>query len=293
MASMKKYKTSTIVIMAVAGFMMLMMVLAPLTPLFWGSDDTDQVDYTAQPTPTPDNRIPLGSVGKLINHRFDSIADGLNMSPPGVIGAQYICAEDLEGTQLEPLTYAQPYDRYGTNISKSYRANFLDGARIELHTLNPRKFAFGFIVVPPYRDYLVLFRDRDMFNIMGDPCIMGPRSKVEETVDVIEDENATNSYPYFRELLEEVNLDAPYQAVAMDSPIARQYYDEMHVIDGRCERTITCIGITENTTDSLNELAANTTDDIECNVTFNQGDLDLTIARIAGDFEAVVGAKIY
>ncbi|MEA1945352.1 MAG: hypothetical protein U9N07_08520 [Euryarchaeota archaeon] len=286
---MKKYKTSTIVAIAIAGFMVVIMLLSPLMAFFWGGNDDS--DHTAQPTPTPDDRIPLSRVGKLIDHRFDSIADGLNMSPPGVIAARYISAEGLERTPLEPLMY--PQSIYGTNISQGYLAMFGDGTQVELHTLNPRKFSFGFIVSPGYHDYPVLIRNKDICNIMGDPCIMGPRGKVEETVDVIENENASNSYPYFRELLEQVDLDAPVQMVTMYSPVARQYYDAMRAVDGQCERTIISIGITENATARLNELAANTTDEIECNVTFGEGDLNLTIARITGDFESVMGAEIY
>lgn len=287
---MKKYKTSTIVIMTLAGFMILMMVLSPLIAFFWGSDESDNI---AQPAPESDidDRIPLNNAGKLIDHRFDSIADGLNMSPPGVVVAQYVRAEDLEGT---PLMDVIPYRVYGTNVSHSYSANFRDGTWIGLHTLDPRKFSFEFIVSPSrYNNYMVLIRDKNLCNIMGDPCIMGPRSKVEETVDVIENENAPNAYPNFRELLECVDLDAPYQEVRMYSQIADKYHDAMCPVGDQCERTITCIGISENSTVSLNELAANTTDEIECNVTFDQGDLNLTIARITGNFSAVMDAKIY
>lgn len=277
--------------MTLAGFMILMMVLSPLISYFWVSDESDNI---AQPAPESDidDRIPLNNAGKLIDHRFDSIADGLNMSPPGVVVAQYVRAEDLEGTPL--MVQVPPYGVYGTNISYSYYAYFRDDTLIRLHTLNPRKFSFEFIVSPSrYNNHLVLIRDKNSCNIMGDPCIMGTRSKVEETVDVIENEGAPNAYPKFRELLECVDLDAPYQEVRMYSQIAHKYHDAMRPVGDQCERTITCIGISENSTVSLNELAANTTDEIECNVTFGQGDLNLTIARITGNFSAVMDAKIY
>lgn len=287
---MKKYKTSTIVIMTLAGFMILMMVLSPLMAFFWGNDEPANTDQPA-PESDLDNRIPLNDVGKLIDHRFDSIADGLNMSPPGAVVAQYVRAEDLEGTPL--MEHVIPYRVYGTNVSHSYYASFRDGTWIGLHTLYPRKFSFEFIVSPTRcNNYPVLVRDKNSCNIMGDPCIMGTRSKVEETVDVIENENAPNAYPEFRELLESADLDAPYQEVRMYSQIAHKYHDAMRPVGDRCERTITCIGISENSTVSLNELAANTTDEIECDVTFDQGDLNLTIAIITGNSSAVMGAKI-
>ena len=295
MACMKKYKTSTIVAIVIAGFMVVIMVVQPFMAFFWGGNNNS--NQIAQPTPTPDDRIPLSRLGKTIDHRFDSITDGLNMSPPGVIVARYINSEDLKGTSMESLTYPQTI--YGTNIVQGYLAVFGDGSQIELHQLNPRKFVPRYISITKYKDYPLLMRpERDangnyMFSIMGDPCIMGPRDKVEETVDVIDDKNASNSYPYFRELLERVDLDAPVQMVALYSPIARQYYDAMRAVDGQCERTITCIGVTENATARLNELAANTTDKIDCNVTFGEGDLNLTIVRITGDFKAVVDAKLY
>jgi len=294
---MAKSKKSKVAATAVAGFMVFIMIISALASIYWGSGNDDD-SAAAQPTATPDTRIPLSSVGKLIDHRFDSITDGLEMSPPGAIAVRYIDAEDLDGTPLEPLKYQhlQPYETYGTNIVRSYHAGFWDGTWIELHELYPRKFNFGvFITQSPtrYNDRIVLIRNKDIVNIMGDPCILGPRTKVEATVDVIEDENASNSYPYFSELLLRVDSDAPYQMMAMNSPIASQYHDAMRAVDGSCERTITLIGATENTTAILNKLAANTTDEIECNVTFDQGDLNLTIARITGDYDAAMGARIY
>ncbi|RZN31677.1 MAG: hypothetical protein EF813_12295 [Methanosarcinales archaeon] len=295
---MKKYSNSAVFAMALAAFMVLIMVISPLAAYFWGSDD-DAADPAGQTdlsttVPTPDNRRSLGEVGQLINHPFDSIADGLAMSPPGVVIANYVCTDDLEGTPMEPLIpTTQQHDLYGTDISKAYRAAFWDNTQIEMDKLSPRKFDFGlFIRAPtPYKGYHVLIRNKDMCSILGDPCILGPRSKVEATVDVIDDENASNSYPPFSALLEQVDLDAPYQVVAQNSRVASQYYDAVRVTGDSCERTITCIGITENTTVCLNKLAANTTDSLECNMAFDQGDLNFTIARITGDFDAVMDVK--
>jgi hypothetical protein len=213
--------------------------------------------------------------------------------------AQYVRAGDLEGTPLmKPLMEQQiiiPHEFYGTNISQSYYAGFWDNTWIGLHTLDPRKFTLrSFSVISPskYDGYLVPIRNKDMCNIMGDPCILGPRSKVEATVDVIDDESAPNAYPYFSELLENVDLDAPYQEVRMQSSIANQYYAAVRPVGDMCERTITCIGISENATARVNELAANTTDNLECTVAFNQGDLNLTIITITGDCDAVMDAEI-
>lgn len=298
MTRMAQYKTSTLIILTLAGLMILMMVLSPLMPLFWGDDEPDNA---AQPTSQPDSdtRTPLDDFGKLVDHPLDSIADGLNASPPGVVGAHYVRAGDLEGTPLmEPLAKQNiviPHEFYGTNISHSYYAGFWDNTWIGLHTLDPRKFTLGsFSVISPskYDGYLVPIRNKDMCNIMGDPCILGPRSKVEATVDVIDDDSAPNAYPDFGGLLENVDLGAPYQEVRMYSSIADQYYAAVRPVGDGCERTITCIGISENATARANELAANTTDNLECAVAFKQGDLNLTIITISGDCDAVMAAEI-
>ncbi len=300
---MAKYKTSTLIILTLAALMILMMVLSPLMPLFWGDDEPANA---AQPTQPPGSaaRTPLDEFGKLVDHPLDSIADGLNASPPGVVMAQYVHAGDLEGTPLmEPLVERQiiiPHEFYGTNISQSYYAGFWDNAWIGMHTLDPRKFAFEYIALRPYEydNYHMFIRPQKdvngdyMCNIMGDPCIIGPRSKVEATADVIDDESAPNAYPNFGGLLESVDLDAPYQEVRMYSSVADQYYAAVRPVGDGCERTITCSGISENTTARANELAANTTDNLECAVTFNQGDLNLTIITITGDCDAVMAAEI-
>jgi len=300
---MAKYKTSTLIILTLAALMILMMVLSPLMPLFWGDDEPDNAAQPTQPLGS-DARTPLDEFGKLVDHPLDSIADGLNSSPPGVVMAQYVRAGDLEGTPLmEPLAKQNiiiPQEFYGTNISHSYYAGFWDNTWIGMHTLDPRKFAFEYIALRPYEydNYHMFIRPQKdvngdyMCNIMGDPCIIGPRSKVEATVDVIDNESAPNAYPNFGGLLGSVDLDAPYQEVRMYSPIADQYYAAVRPVGDGCERTITCIGISENTTARVNELAANTTDNLECAVAFNQGDLNLTIITITGDCDAVMAAEL-
>jgi len=299
---MAKYKTSTLIILTLAALMILMMVLSPLMPFFWGDDEPANAAQSQQTS--PDARTPLGDFGKLVDHPLDSIADGLNSSPPGVVMAQYVHAGDLEGTPLmEPLVKQNiiiPHEFYGTNISHSYYAGFWDNAWIGMHTLDPRKFAFEYIALRPYEydNYHMFIRPQKdingdyMCNIMGDPCILGPRIKVEATVDVIDDESAPNAYPNFAGLLENVDLDAPYQEVRMYSSVADQYYAAVRPVGDGCERTITCISISENTTARANELAANTTDNLECAVAFNQGDLNLTIITISGDCDAVMAAEI-
>ncbi len=301
---MKKYETSKIIAIAFAVLVVLSvlsMALGSLMPLFWGDDEPANAAQSAQP-PGSDGRTPLNDFGKLVDHPLDSITDGLNSSPPGVVMAQYVRAGDLEGTPLmKPLVEQQiiiPHEFYGTNISHSYSAGFMDGSWIGLHTLYPRKFAFGYVALQPYEydNYHMFIRQSAngeyMCNIMGDPCIVGPRSKVEATVDVIDDESAPNAYPDFKRLLMAVDLDAPYQEVSMYSPIANQYYDAVRPVGDVCERTITCIGASENTTARVNELKANMTDNLECAVAFNQGDLNLTIITITGDCDAVMDAKL-
>jgi len=291
---MMKYETSKIVAIAFAVLVVLSvlsMVLGSLMPLFWGDDEPDNAAQSQQTS--PDGRMPLDNFGKLVDHPLDSIADGLNASPQGVLMAQYVRAGDLEGTPLMERTV--PHGFYGTNVSDSYSAAFMDGSQIGLHTLYPRKFALELFFYSPssqYQNYPVLIRDSKMCIIMGDPCIFGPRSKIEATVDVIDDESAPNAYPDFKRLLESVDLDAPYQEVRMYSPIANQYYDAARPVGDVCERTITCIGASENTTARANELRANTTDNLECAVAFKQGDLNLTIITITGDCDAVMAAEL-
>ncbi|MEA1870009.1 MAG: hypothetical protein U9N09_07705 [Euryarchaeota archaeon] len=288
---MAKYKTSTIIILALAGIMILLMILSPLMPLFWGDNEPDNAGQSTS-QPENDGRIPLNNFGKLVDHPLYSVADGLNASPPGVLMAQYVRAEGLEGTPLAEQIV--PQGLYGTNVTDSYVAVFGDGSQIRLHTLYPRKLVLGSSIVAPskYEGYLVLIRNKDLCNIMGDPCILGPRSKIEATVDVIDNESAPNAYPYFGELLENADLDAPYQEVGMYSSVTNQYYNAVRPVGDVCERTITYIGISENTNARVNELAANMTDNLECNVASNQGDLNLTIITITGDCDAVMDAEM-
>ncbi len=109
---------------------------------------------------------------------------------------------------------------------------------------------------------------------------------------MIDDESAPNAYPDFEDLLMAVDLDAPYQEVSRYSSVANQYYDAVRPVGDGCRRTIAYIGISENVTARANELAVNMTDNLECAVAFNQGDLNLTIITITGDCDAVMDAEM-
>ena len=66
------------------------------------------------------SHIPFSQIpGKHINHKFNSIVDGLNMSPEGIMSAIYIDLQKSKGTPLETLFKSKDLkDFYGVDVTK-------------------------------------------------------------------------------------------------------------------------------------------------------------------------------
>jgi len=73
--------------------------------------------------------------GKKVQHEFNSIADGLAMSPEGPVSAQYIDFQRTKGTPFESALGAQQITQYlyGGDITKRFAADYFDGRHVELH----------------------------------------------------------------------------------------------------------------------------------------------------------------
>ena len=84
-------------------------------------------------TPAVENNsstIPFSQIpGKQIHHQFNSIADGLNMSPDGVIGAEYVDLQKAAGTPMEQIFEDLKSRKflYDADVTKLYVANYAEG----------------------------------------------------------------------------------------------------------------------------------------------------------------------
>jgi len=84
--------------------------------------------------------------GKQIHHEFNSIADGLNMTPKGVISARYVDLQRTTGTPFEQLfgNITMMNSFYGADVTKSYDASYANGNGsngFELHEIPEHKIS--------------------------------------------------------------------------------------------------------------------------------------------------------
>ena len=79
--------------------------------------------------------------GKQIHHQFNSISDGLNMSPEGVTSAMYVDLQRTTGTPMEMIfgNKSMMKSIYGADVTKRYSTRYADGNEFELHQIPEQK----------------------------------------------------------------------------------------------------------------------------------------------------------
>ena len=121
------------------------------------------------------------------------------MSPEGVISANYVDLQKATGTPMEQVlgNVKMMKSLYGADVTKRYGASYADGSGFELHQIPEQKILIPWRAVP-YNDYNLLARTnntQDIWNVVGNPVILGPRQNIENVIDVLEG-NATSTTEY-------------------------------------------------------------------------------------------------
>jgi len=250
--------------------------------IFFNSPKTDSNNSNNIETSTPAvenniSTIPFSQIpGKQVHHQFNSIADGLNMSPDGVISAAYVDLQKTTGTPLEQTfgntTMMKPF--YGADVTKRYSAYYSDGNGFELHTIPEQKILKSFVPIP-YHGYQLLARDSsssgDLWNVVGSPVILGSRQSVKDVISVLEG-NATSATEYNQILSQADPKDVILQVVVAktnnttDVP-ADQYYNDLRKLDnGSYEQTSLFLNVNPSLAKNITALQTTSS---ERGVTYN------------------------
>lgn len=178
--------------------------------------------------------------GKQVQHDFNSIADGLEMTPEGAISALYVDLQKTGGTPLEEdLGNVEMMNSfYGADVTKRYSANYADGTGFELHQIPERQLSIPMDTrVIDYNGYQLLDRTNGTYNIwnaVGSPSIIGPLQSVGSVVDVLEG-NTTAAHEYDYLLSQADPEEAIYQQVVTKTELAdiqaEQYYKDIKKLD--------------------------------------------------------------
>ncbi|MGB9929945.1 MAG: hypothetical protein ACPK85_16370 [Methanosarcina sp.] len=198
------------------------------------NDDNLPAENQQNNSTIPFSQIP----GKQVSRQFNSISDGLNMTPEGVTNAIYVDLQKSTGTPMENMFGSKQMLKsiYGADVTKRYSTSYSDGTGFELHQIPERK------ILPPwgavqYDGYTMLARTNttyDIWNVVGSPVILGPRHIVQKVIDVLEgNETATAEYNEILSYATPQNI--VFQEIVAKSNMteipADQYYRDLKKLD--------------------------------------------------------------
>lgn len=253
----------------------LTMLLSVFMIFFSGDSKT-----SGNETSTPENGVENSTIafsqipGKQVHHEFNSIADGLNMSPGGVISATYVDLQRTTGTPFEQVfgNVTSMKSLYGADVTKRYGAGYANGSGFELHQIPEQKILMPWGAIQ-YNNYSLLARTnntRDIWNVAGSPVILGSQQSVKDVIDVL-DGNATATTEY-NSLLSQADPEGSiYQEVvtktnSTDIPADQVYTELKKLDDGSYRQTSIYLSPESNVTEKIQALQANST---ERGVTYN------------------------
>ncbi|HPS89400.1 MAG TPA: hypothetical protein PLC35_05430 [Methanosarcina vacuolata] len=279
-----------------AVFLAFTMLLSAGAIFFSGNSNKDKSDNASSSGNLEENNtIAFSQIpGRQVHHEFNSIADGLNMSPEGVVSASYVDLQRTTGTPFEQFFGNQTimYSLYGADVTKRYGARYADGNGFELHQIPEHKMIMPWGAVQ-YDNYSLLARTNntyDIWNVAGSPVILGSRQSVQDVIDVLQG-NATASTEY-NSLLSQANTEGSlYQELTVKTnnstlPADQRYMDIKKLDDGSYSQTFLFLNPESNFTDEIKALQANST---ERGVTYNVTTSgNITKMMITSDFRSLL-----
>jgi hypothetical protein len=221
-------------------FLAATMFLSAFMIYFTATSKSDNDENISTPEAGDNSTILFSQIpGKQVYHQFNSIADGLNMSPEGVTSAMYVDLQRTTGTPMEMAfgNKSMMMSIYGADVTKRYSTGYADGSGFELHQIPEQKILLPWGAVP-YDGYNLLARTNntyDVWNVVGNPVILGPRQSVQDVIDVLEG-NATACTEYNQILSQANPANVIFQEVIAKTNItanlpADQYYTDLKKLD--------------------------------------------------------------
>ncbi len=276
----------------IAIFLAVIMLMSILPLFFSGTSQQSSTDTAVNYDDAPGFDIIPGAH---VNHKFDSIADGLDMTPKGVTAVQYIDVTRTTGTPLEQLIQdanaVQPDSLYNAKITNQYFAYFgIENTFFELHTISPEIVAFSYLMDPTsYNGYQLLIRENGIYNAIGTPLIFGPQDKVEDTIDVLS--GSAEKSDEFDHILSYADMDSEFQRVTTNTVFASQYYLDFKRLDnGNYSRTVIYLDVVNSTLEKLTQFGDNST---ERSVVYDiTNDENITKVVVTGNFYTIIDEPV-
>jgi hypothetical protein len=245
-----------------AAFLVITMLGSVFAYIFIGQKDNTNSE-TVTPTTNPDKYNPEFWT---VNQPFNSISDGLRMTPPGVVMANYVDLENMPPQMIQwvnqDMKLIQQVDSlYKSNTTKMYYASIKEGDNnsfLLLSTMSIPKNDFDYIVIP--NTTILQRQDTNAINIMGTPVIYAPTDKVaSDVLEIIYSLNkSVTSYDKYENLLTKVE-PAPYQILNSNVSFAKQLYIGLNLVNGSFEGTTAYLDANSSVLKKINLSKANST----------------------------------
>lgn len=254
-----------------------------------GSDN----DLSTQAVENKSSTIPFSQIpGKHVHHQFNSILDGLNMSPKGIMSAIYIDFQKSKGTPFETLSENRILkDFYGADVTRCYSAKYANGGMFELNQVPKQEIWVPWGLVP-YHEYYILLKTNktsDMLSVVGNPVVSGSPQSVKDVIDIIEKNKiSTQDYDQILSQVEPENVIV--EKVATKSNVtnipAEQFYIDLKKLDnGSYIQTLIFLNPEPKVTKNIAALKANSN---ERGVTYNLTNSgNITKLKMSSDFASL------
>ncbi len=246
-----------------AAFMILIMIIVPLAYMV-----IDRIPQTQQtPEQTSPEQTPNPDLW-VINQPFYSISDALNMTPSGVVYANFVDLQSMT-PQMEqwtrqslPISVDQVDSLYKSNTTQMYIATFQakNSSFLLLSTMSPEKNDFNYIQLPGASLPILRRQDTGAINIMGTPTIYTNNiTTAINVLNIIYSQNkTTTAYDQYEGLLSNVE-PAQFQLLNSNVSFASQFYMGIATVNGTYERTTSYLDINPNNFTRLDQLRINST----------------------------------
>lgn len=277
-----------------AVFLALTMLLSAGAVFFSSNSNKDNSDDASSSKTIEDNTtIAFSQIpSRQVHHEFNSIADGLNMSPEGVVSATYVDLQRTTGTPFEQVfgNKSMMYSLYGADVTRRYGAVYADGNGFELHQIPEQKILMPWGAVQ-YDNYSLLARTNnthDIWNVAGSPVILSSRQSAQDIIDILEG-NATATTEYDSLLSQADPKGSFYQEVVTKTnstniPAEKLYTELKKLGDGSYKQTSLYLNPEPEFVENLQALQVNSTErGVTYNVTTSENITKMTITSDFGN----------
>lgn len=205
------------------------------------------------------------------NQPLYSISDGLNLTPPGAVNADFI---DLEGMPPQMAEWAKSVKPilsevdmiYNSNTTKMFYSDIKNGSNrsfVLLGSMYPMKNDFQYIVIDYYYGNPLLVREENglqgFYMVLGTPIILAPEQTVIDVVDITTSLNQTaTSYDRYKGLLSKVP-EAQFQTINSNVSFAKQFYMGVRMNNDSYERTTAYLDVNSTILKKFDQLKTNST----------------------------------